>query len=50
MTGVPTGDIRRRAARDAVEAFDNVQLLLEREVNLAAPSFVGSFGEEDLHH
>ena len=40
----------RRAARDAVKAFDNLQRLLECEVNFAALSFVGSFGEEDLHH
>src|SRR5690242_10566000 len=38
------------ASQGAVEAFDNVQRLFEREVNLATPSLVGSFGEEDLHH
>src|SRR5207249_3430827 len=43
-------DNLRRTARDAVEALDNLQRLLECEINLAAFSCVRSFGEEDLHH
>ena len=43
-------DNLRRSARDTVEAFDNFESLLEREVNPATSSLVRSFGEEDLHH
>jgi hypothetical protein len=43
-------DNLRRAAGDAVEAFDDIQRLLESENDPAIPSLVRSLGQEDLHH